>query len=72
MALEEELLPDLNLCTVPIFALRAQHLPGFLQQRKSFACWLESRAPHIHSCILQAERWEVRAYQGSALPAWQP
>ncbi|GAB4814398.1 hypothetical protein N2152v2_001444 [Parachlorella kessleri] len=58
VALEEELLPDLNLCTVPIFAVRAQHLPGFLQQRKSFACWLESRAPHIRSCILQAERWE--------------
>lgn len=60
VALESALLPELNLCSVPLFALRSQHLAGFERQADSFLCWLERRAAHLRVCILQAERWEVR------------
>lgn len=60
VALEEEgLLGDLNLCTIPLFSVRALHLPGFPAQRRAFVHWLEARAHVVRALILQAERWEV-------------
>lgn len=59
VALEGDLLVELNLCPIPLFATRAQNLPGFLPQRDSFLEWLAPRAQHVRTCILQAERWEV-------------
>ena len=66
VALEGDLFPELNLCPLPIFALRATHLPGFAAQRDSFLAWLRPRAHSVRGAILQAERWEVRWGGGRA------
>lgn len=59
VALEGELVPELNLCRAPLFALRAEQLPDHARQLASFLCWLAPRAPRIRACILQAERWQA-------------